>query len=435
MNQVEYGLATLANGLRLVTVEMPHLHRVEMACLVGVGSRFEAPETAGISHFLEHLLFRGSTAHPRGSLLEQAFERLGGAVNAATDAETTWIHSRFSPTHVKAGVALLADMLRRPVLRDLAIERQVILAEVLEDFNEAGEDVNPDNRMSRLLWPGHPLSRPTAGTPDSVEAIDRDRILQHHAAFYRPDNLVLAAAGKIRSNELLKMTEQFFGDWPSAPGPVPAPEAWPGSPGREHPSPAVWVRDSSAQVHLQLTFPVPGRHSSQAIPLRVIQRLLSAGATSRLVQRLREHLGLTYHVEAGLSLFRECGCLSVDLAVAPDQLLQALRELRQIFRRLRRQQAPRAELQRLVRGVLFDLEFVRDHPEDLAMRYGWGESVGNPRLLDDDRRDFSAVTAEQLQETAATLFTSEAVKMVVVGPYRDRDRLPAEKILADFVPA
>lgn len=425
----DYCKDTLNNGLRVITVEMPHLHSAEMVFYVGVGGRHEDPGLAGISHFLEHMLFRSTAEYPSSLHLEQAFEMIGGMVNASTDIETTCYHSRIHPGRIDEGIALFASMIQRPLFRELEIERRIVLEEALEDLNEEGEDINCDNLTASLLWPDSPLSLPTVGTSETIGRIGVAHLQRHHETFYTPANSVLVVAGRIRRGDVAAAAERHFGGWRRTPPPLPALWHPDGAPDRAQ---TAWVRDSDSQVSLQLAFRTPGRQNDLAVPLRVVRRLLSWGGTSRLMLRLRERLGLTYHVEANLSLFAECGCLSVDLAIAPENLVPALGETLAILKELCQEPVGAEELERAVRSYLYDLEFSRDHPDDLAIRYGWGELVGYLRTLEEDRRDIAAIEPESLLRAARTVFAGACPKMAVVGPYREQDRRRVEDLMTRF---
>ncbi len=428
MKSNEYWRDTLDNGLRVMTVAMPHLHSAEMICYVDVGGRHEAREVAGVSHFLEHMLFRGTAEYPSNLHLEQAFEAIGGAVNAATDPETTFYHSRLHPRQIQAGAALFASMLRRPLFLDLEVERRIILEEALEDLNERGEDISTDNLTARLLWPDHPLSLPTIGTRESIARIDLADLQHHHGRYYTPAATVIAVAGPVRREDVLEAVEAAFGDWRGTPHPTPLPV----SPAPAASPASIWVRDSDSQVSLQLAFRLPGRESGRSIPLRVLRRVLSGGGASRLMLRLRETLGLTYNVEANLALLADTGVFSVDSSVAAENLVPAVREILAIFSDLRRQPLEAGELARVTRNFLYDLDFSRDHPDDMAARFGWGEAVGFLRTVEEDRRDLQTVSAEELWCTARDLFAPEVLKMAAVGPFRAKDRRQVEKLLAGY---
>ncbi len=425
----EYHKDTLANGLRVITVPMPHLHCAEMVCYVGVGSRNESPQRAGVSHFLEHMLFRGTAEYPSSLHLERAFEAIGGAVNASTDAENTCFHSRIHPRHLSEGAALFASMLLRPKLDEVEVERRIILEEALEDFNEQGVEINPDNHISRLLWPGHPLSQPTIGTREAIAATGSTELAEHLAGFYTPANTVLAVAGPVRREAVLAAAQDAFGGWMGgeAPSPLPVLPA-----PAESKAEAVWVPDSDSQVSVQLAFRMPGRLDPRSIPLRVLRRVLSGSGAARLMLRLREELGLTYSVEANLALYADCGCLTVDMAVAPDNLVEAVRETLAVLLGLCNEPAGEEELSGVVRTYLYDLDFSRDHTDALAMRYGWGELAGCLRTLEMDRREISAVTAAEVQAVARELLVPGGLKAAFVGPFRKGDRREVEALLAAF---
>ncbi|MDY6848864.1 MAG: M16 family metallopeptidase [Geoalkalibacter sp.] len=422
---------TLANGLRVLTVPMPHLHAVEMMFFIGVGSRNEASRVAGVSHFLEHMLFRGCEDYPTGPELERAFEAIGGYVNAATDVETTCYHSRVHPDHVDRGTALFGQMLRAPLMPDFETERRVILEEALEDLNAKGEDVNPDNLTAALLWPGHPLGRPTIGTRASIEGLTLDDLKKHHSIYYRPVNVVAVAAGRVGHDRFLQSVERYFGGWQSAPVPdstlfvAPTDETEPES---------VWVRDSGSQVSLQLAFRIPGRTDANNMALRLLRRVLSGGGSARLMQRLREELGLTYAVDAQMATVAETGSFSIDLALMPDNVEQAVEEVLAMLVDLCRNPVPQKELDGIRRGFLYELEFSCDFTEEMAARYGWGEMVGQVRTLEQERRDVAAITPEMLREAACRTFRRETLKLAAAGPWSSEIKRRVNRRLQAFDP-
>src|SRR6056297_1131570 len=243
----EYQVDTLANGVRLVTVPMPHLHAAELFCFLGVGGRCETPQQAGVSHLLEHMIFRGTADYPTSLELERAFEEIGGAVNATTDMETTCFHSCLHPAYWSEAVALFASMLRRPRFTELAIEKRIVLEEAREDYNEAGEQINPDNLMVALMWPGHPLGKSLVGSPDSLAAIDRRTLENYYRSWYQPQNLVVCACGPLGREDLHQAVTSELGDWTGSTLPTAV-----GSPRMVSAGPETcWVYDSASQISLQ----------------------------------------------------------------------------------------------------------------------------------------------------------------------------------------
>jgi predicted Zn-dependent peptidase len=424
----DYTVDTLSNGVRLVTVPMPHLHVAELVCYLAVGGRNEPPELSGISHFLEHMIFRGTAEYPTSTELERAFETIGGAVNASTDAENTCFHSRLHPDYLAQGVALFASMLRRPRFLDIDIERRIILEEAREDYNEEGVQINPDNLMVGLLWPGHPLGASLIGTPETLARIDQAALEAYYRRWYVPQNLVISGCGRLDRKQLLELVEAQFGDWQGASAPATIPVAEVVATGPE----CCWVFDSDSQISLQLAFRLPGRRDARTLPLRLLRRLLSWGGGARLTQRLREELGLTYAVEANCSMMDDTGYLAVDLAVAPENLQQAVVELLKVLKELREQPVGAEELSATVRSYHFDLDFSRDQTEAMAVRYGWGLQSNYLRTLEQDCAELQQLTPELLQQTARQILTSATLKLVVVGPWAETDKLIIEQLLQDF---
>lgn len=425
----DYRKTVLNNGLRVVSVNMPHLRSAELVVYLGVGGRYETAARSGVSHFLEHMLFRGTSSHPTSLDLERAFEVIGGAANASTDTEITCYHTRLHPSTLGQGVALFASMLREPLLADLETERAIILEEALEDFNQRGEDINPDNLTSRLLWPDHPLGQSTIGSRESLLALQRGWLEEHLATYYTPHNAVITVAGRVNHEALVDDVSRYFGDWQGNAAPACLPVDTAGPAAQIETS---WVRDSTSQVSLQLAFRVPGRQSPLSMPLRVLRRILAGGGCSRLMLRLREQLGLVYNVDASVSLFADCGCLSIDSSVAPDKLVQTVSETFDQVRILREELVSREELDLVVRGYLYDLEFSQDHPDEMTVRYGWGNLADCLRSVHEDRQALLAVTPEVIRETARQTFLPGHLKMAVVGPWRVREQRAVEKILPQF---
>lgn len=421
----DYSVDQLPNGVRLVTVSKPHLHSVELVCYLAVGGRCERPQQSGISHFLEHMLFRGTAEYATSTELERAFEAIGGAVNASTDAETTCFHSRIHPDFLSEGIALFASMLRRPQFNDMETERRIILEEAREDYNEHGQQVNLDNLMVKLLWPGHPLGESLIGSLETLEQIGINDLRRYYHDWYRPGQLVVCACGAVDRARALAAVKDQFGDWEAGPTPVIATAPPITAPAAEY----CWVDDSDSQISLQIAFPLPGRNDQRTTAIRLLRRVLAWGGGARLPLRLREELGLTYAVDANCSLMNDTGYLAIDLAVAPKNLLQAVSELLNVLIELRTTPLTQEELTAVVKSYLFDIEFSHDHPESLAVRYGWGEQAGYLRSLDQDMRELKQLTAADLQNAACQFFRSEALKLVVVGPWSDEDRQGVEQLL------
>lgn len=417
----------LANGLRVVAVEMPHLHSVEIAVYIRVGGRNDPREQAGLSHFLEHMLFRGNSDYPTSLDLEVAFDAIGGSVNAATDEESTCYFSRVHPRHVENGIRLFSSMLLRSTLVGIDIEKRIITEEALEDINDRGEETNPSNLSSRLMWPGHPLGVPTIGYLDTISRFAEEDLRGHLARYYVPGNAVVVVAGDIQGESVFAACETAFAEWN---GPTPT-----ASPPAEHSQRRVqslFVKDSDSQVNLQIAFRGFARPDQRIMTVRLIRRILCGGGSSRLHLLLREKLGIVYSVDASISAYDETGSFCIELATAPENLPLAVTEILKETGRLAAEGVPDEELQRVKEGYFFDLEYSRDSTYEMQVRYGWGELMDIVRDLEEDHAEATAVTGVTIRATAEALFAPHNVNLVAVGPWKATLKRQVEKILLDY---
>ena len=418
---------TLLNGLRVVCVEMPHLHAVELAVYLKVGGRNDPPTREGLSHFLEHILFRGTEDFASSLEIENAFEAIGGTPNAATDAESTCYYSRVHPGHVRRGMEILASMLVRPLLEGVEIEKRIIAEEAREDLNEQGEEINPDTIASRLLWPRHPLGMPTIGTLESIDAISRADLEAHLRAFYIPAGAVVVVAGPVRSHEVFAAAEDVFGAWSGGDQPPVVPVT------RQYATPRIcFVRDSDSQMAMQLAFLGIPRGDRRFMALRLLRRLLAGGGSSRLHLRLREQLGIVYSVEGAIGAYDETGCFAVDLSTAPGTLTQAIEVTLDEVARITTEPVSRDELERVKQAYVFDLEFSRDSAYEMGGRYGWGELMGVVRSIEEDQQEARDLTSGDLLETARTIFTPANLRLVAVGPWKNGMKKQARELVERF---
>jgi len=418
---------TLDNGLRVAVVILPHLHSAEIAIYLKVGSRHDPPGKEGLSHFLEHMLFRGTADYPTTLELETAFEALGGSVNAATDADSTCFYARIHPRHAAEGLGIFASMLLRPTLSGIEVEKRIITEEALEDTNEKGEDINPDNLASRLLWPDHPLGMPTVGTLASIAGFTEQDLLEQTARYYVPANTVIAVAGDIVPEAIFSACKAFFGGWN---GPLP-PEAAPAPENQQSPR-SMFVKDMDSQITLQVAFRAFRRGDRRIAVSRLIRRVLCGGGSSRLLMSLRERLGIAYSVNASLSAYDESGCFAVDLATAPENLTLAVKQVLLEIRLLASEPMDAEELERVKQGYFFDLDYSRDSTYEMGARYGWGELMGVFTTIEQDQEESAAVTAEDIMETARELFAPPALNLVAVGPWKTPARREVEWLLREY---
>ena len=302
----------LPSGLRVVTERVPGALSVATGVWVGVGSRDESDALAGVSHFLEHLLFKGT--EERGAReLAALIDRVGGDLNAFTAKEYTAYYCRVPAEHLALAAGLLGDVLTRPALRDSDIEceRQVILEELAMD-DDMPEDV-VHRILAEALFPAHPLGRETGGSAESVEVITPDDVRRFFGHWYRPSNMVFAAAGPVEHDEVVADVDRHFGS--EAGGPVPH---------REPPSlpqqPLAVDRRRTEQAQLAFGFRGVAREDDDREALDVVNHVLGGGLSSRLFEEIREQRGLAYSVGSGTSSYADGGSLTVYAGTNPSQV-------------------------------------------------------------------------------------------------------------------
>jgi predicted Zn-dependent peptidase len=418
---------TLLNGLRVVCVEMPHLHAAELAVYLKVGGRNDPPGKTGLSHFLEHMLFRGTQEFGSSLEIENAFEAIGGAPNAATDAESTCYYSRIHPDHIRRGMEIFASMLLRPLLSGIEIEKRIITEEAREDLNEQGEEINPDTIVSRLLWPRHPLGLPTIGTLESINGMCREDLAAHLQAYYRPNTSVVVVSGPVRSHDIFACVEDVFGTWQTGAIPIATPTLV------RYTSPRTsFVHDSDSQMNLQLAFLGIPRGDARFTAIRLLRRILAGGGSSRLYLRLREELGIIYSVEAAIGAYDETGCFAIDLSTAPETLAQAIEVTLEELVRITTEPMPAAELYRVRQSYIFDLEYSRDSAYEMGGRYGWGELMNVVRSIEEDQHAARTTSAEDITATARAIFTPSNLRLVAVGPWKKGMKKQVRNLVSHF---
>ena len=308
----------LDSGLRVVTERLTALRSVAIGFWVGTGSRDETEDLAGASHFLEHLLFKG-TATRRAVEIAEAVESVGGDMNAATGQEVTQFYVRMPDRYLEHALDILGDIVWSPALRtdDVESERHVILEEIRMRADTPDDLVH--DVFAEALFPDHPLGREIAGSLDTISAMSRDGIVEYHRAHYHPENVVVAVAGNVDHDEVLALVEAK----------LPAPSVHHRAPRVDgacarDPEPAAFVERPLEQAHLVLGMRALPRDDPDRYALTVLDQVLGGGMSSRLFQEVREQRGLAYSVFSYRSAFEETGSLAVYCGTSPGHLDEVL---------------------------------------------------------------------------------------------------------------
>jgi predicted Zn-dependent peptidase len=427
-----YERSVLPNGLRVVTSRMPAARSVAVGLFVGVGSRHEDGQHAGLSHLLEHLVFKGTVGYPAAGDLSEAVESCGGAVNASTDRELTVYSSKVPAVAADRGLEVVAELALRPLLRqrDLVAEKPVIVDEIRMYEDSPGDHIF--TLFDDVLFGGHPLGREIAGTPRSVRRATREAVVSHWRRWYQPRHLVLAAAGATSHAATLRTAERWFDEQPGwldgvgdgAPQPLTAAAPAPGEPG----SVRVAYRRLS-QGNLCLGMPGVARDDPDRWALDMLGAVLGDGMSSRLFLELRERRSLAYDVSTFAATYSDCGTFGVHAGFDPDQSAAVIAAILDQLERAVQEPVTVTELERARAYTRGRLELRMEETSAVAAWLGSGESL-LPRILTVEEvvDHLESVTADDLMRVARRCARPDQVRLAVLGPFRSRLRF--ERMLA-----
>ncbi len=416
-----YQKTTLDNGLRVLTAPMPHTRSVSVCIFIGVGSRYETEPAGGVSHFIEHLLFKGTSKRITAREISEAIEGVGGIINAGTDKELTVYWCKVAQPHFYLALDVLVDMLLHSKFdpADIEGERQVIIEEINMGRDSPSQLVNM--LIDELLWPQHPLGRDIAGSKESVAVISRDMMLDYLAHQYLPSNTVVSIAGALKHQEMVAAVNKTLGNWTSL-------KSHPGySAYKEQKFPRVHLeRKDTEQAHLCLALSGLSLLHPKRFILDLLNVILGEGMSSRLFTEIRDRLGLAYSIHSYVEHFLDTGSITIYAGVEPKNLQVAIRAILEQLAQLK-ELVPEAELSKakeLSKGRLLL------HMEDSRNVASWmgGQEVLTEHILSVDQivSIIDAITAEELKKLARELMVSSQLRLAVVGPAGDE---PLEELL------
>jgi predicted Zn-dependent peptidase len=406
-----YQKVTLDNGLRLVTETMPHTRSVSISFFIGAGSRYETEAQAGISHFIEHVCFKGTDKRPTSTEICTVIECVGGILNAGTDKELTIYWCKVAEPHFASAFDVLVDILLNSRFDPVEIEkeRQVIIEEINMSLDSPAQRVSM--LIDELIWPGHPLGRDIAGSKESVAAISRDMMLDYLAGQYQPDNTVLAIAGDIQHEAVADAVTRALAGW-SKRRPRPGFVPYQVNPGRR----VLIEKRDTEQTQMCLALPGLSITHPDRFKLDLLNVILGEGMSSRLFIEIRDKLGLAYSIQSYAEHFLDTGAMTISAGVDNKNLPVAARAIITELARLK-ETIPEAELTKakeLFKGRLWL------RMEDSRSVAGWmgGQEILTGRILtiDDVIAIVDAITAAELQQLAKELLVGEKLRLTAVGP-------------------
>jgi predicted Zn-dependent peptidase len=398
----------LGNGLRVIAVDLPHLHTIHLAHYVRIGSRYESADRNGLSHFVEHMLYRGTISHPSSLELNFAFEKLGGGLHAETGRDDSLFQTTALPESADRALELLGELLSRPIFGDIERERALILEELNEDYDEDGNEVNGDDLGHALLFGDAGLGQRIIGPPQNVERFTDADVRAHFDAHYGAASGILCMAGPI-SDAHLRAAERHFGGLPQ--GARVEPREAPHVTGPHY----RYVAESGSQSSLTILLrAIPERDPDYAAGAALV-RALDDGMSTRLHYRLCDQLGLAYHLAAGIECYHDVSLLEVSGATAHRKVAPLLRGVLGLFDELRVTPITADELDKIKTRTRFDLAAAQDDPGAMAAWFGGTSLYFEPPALEARLAEIDALTTDDIQRAARRVLTPENLAVVIVG--------------------
>jgi predicted Zn-dependent peptidase len=410
MQPLPYRTAALPNGLRVVAAPLPLLHRAHVSLWARVGSRFETRQDNGISHFLEHMIYRGTSRMPSAHAVNLAFERLGGSLFASTQVDHGIFSLTLPPESVAEACALFGEVLLQTAFLDIDIEKGIVLEEILEDLDDEGRQVDADNLSRALIYGDHPLGFTITGSEAQVRSFDEGALRRWHDRHYTADNSVVVFAGAIDPDATIQLAERAFGALPRS---VPARSE---APDHAQKKPRLEIVDNvSSQTELRVCL----RAFADGHPLRpaldVAMRVIDDGMSTRLYHRLCDSGGLCYDVSAGYDGYEDDGIVDVAAGVQHKRAATVTREILAMFEELARGGPSDEELDKARRRIAWDTRAMTDSAEETGAFYAAGLLFDRFSTPEEHVAELSRVTAGDVREATMQIARPERLNVVAVG--------------------
>jgi len=415
---MQYQLSKLSNGTRLATFEMPHMQSVALGIWAGVGGRFETKTQSGISHFLEHLMFKGTKKRTPKQITEEV-EGLGGYLNAFTTEDHTCYYAKAAGQHFGTLCDVLSDMYLESTFEEQEIEREreVIREEIMMYRDNPAQ--HAQELLSETMWPRHPLGQPLTGTVESIAKLDRAKLRAFMGENYNGHTTVVTAAGNVKHAELVERMSGPMGRLPAGRAPRYVRGRF------SHGKPKVsLVNQATEQTHLAMGFYAFGRSDDRRFALKLLSVILGENMSSRLFQKLREQYGFCYSVQTGMVALSDAGLINIyaglDTAKLEKAMRMIFREIEAICKKAPGKQELKKAQDYTVGQTLLGLESTTNQMMFM------GESIlGYRKVLDpeDIETRLMAVTTEDVRKVACHCLDRARLGLAVVGPVKDAEEL------------
>ncbi len=415
--------STLSNGVRVLTERLPESHAVSIGIWVATGSRDEPSEFSGISHFIEHMIFKGT--ENRSALdIAKTFDRLGGFSNAFTSKENTCFHAKVLDSHLDIVLELLADIFLNSTFDPLEVERerQVILQEI--SMVEDSPDELVHELFNKCFWQGNPVERSILGDPETVSKITSSHLKNHMLHFSTPERVVISAAGNVDHDKLCAKIESFFSNLASK-GSNNCRQAPKGNYG------CFFQEKDLEQTHIMVGLNGPSSVNPDRYTMLLLNVILGGSMSSRLFQEIREKRGLAYAVYSFVSTLQDAGFLGIYAGVAPENTGQVLALVRQELERLASEEVGQAELSAAKDNIKGGILLSADNTDTRMTRIARNEiDLGEYVSFDDVVKRIEAVDAAEIK-SCAKRYLSDGMAAAILGPLSDEEREKCRKVVSE----
>ncbi|MCC6557680.1 MAG: insulinase family protein [Polyangiaceae bacterium] len=417
-----------SNGLRVVLVPHAAVHQAVASLFLRVGSRFETERTNGLSHFLEHMVFRGTATLPSAHAQALAFERLGGTLYAATHVDHGLMTVTVPPVSLEPVLALLGEVTCAPRFSSIEVERGIVREEILEDLDDDGRDIDPDNNARALMYERHPLGYTITGGIEAIDRFDEPMLREHHARHYTTRSAVLCVAGRIGDPDACaRAVERSFGAMPRGEEiPVTPP------PGAQRRPRFRFVENQSSQTELRVAFRGVSERDPREPAVEMLLRVLDDGMSTRLYERICDRLGLCYDVSGMFEAYEDDGVVDIAAGVQHDRATVVVREIFALLRELADGGPTEEELAKARDRHQWSVDALLDDPEATAGFYGLATLARITRTPQGRHEELARVTPADVREAARSIFRPERLSVVAVGLLRASEETKLERAVRGF---
>ena len=429
MSELRITERALACGLPVLLAPRPALHRASLALFLRVGSRYESASDNGISHFLEHMMYRGTPTLATSHDQALAFERLGGTLYAATATDHGLMALSLPPETLSLAVPLLGEVVTSPRMSAIDVERRIVGEEILEGLDDEGRKVDADDLSRATLYADHSLGYPIIGTPATLKTFDEPRLRAWHAAHYVVDNAVLAVSGAFDEAALWPVLERAFAALPrgrrALASPPPPPK--PGDAPRFH-----YVDSDGSQTDLRLAFRAPGDQSPFEPATEVLLRVIDDGMSTRLYERICDEKGLSYDVSAAYEAFEDDGIFDFAAETQHARAAEVAEEILALCAELAAHGPTDDEIDKVRARERWGTRAMLDEAEGIAQFVALAKLARISMSPEARADEICAVTREQVRDAAQAIFRPERLAAVAVGVLAKGEQRKLEKVVRAF---